>query len=47
MVAVRVARGEAREPVSPWGTPAKGYRTRNNKRTDNMIVRRVIQIKAN
>jgi len=32
--------GEAREPVSPWGTPAKGYRTRNNKRTDNMIVRR-------
>ncbi|EMT5217272.1 50S ribosomal protein L2, partial [Neisseria gonorrhoeae] len=25
--------------VSPWGTPAKGYRTRNNKRTDNMIVR--------
>ena len=32
--------GEAREPVSPWGTPSKGYRTRNNKRTDNMIVRR-------
>ena len=32
--------GEAREPVSPWGTPAKGYRTRNNKRTNNMIVRR-------
>lgn len=32
--------GEAREPVSPWGTPAKGYRTRSNKRTDNMIVRR-------
>ncbi len=28
-----------RHPVSPWGTPAKGYRTRNNKRTDNMIVR--------
>lgn len=32
--------GEAREPVSPWGTPSKGYRTRRNKRTDNMIVRR-------
>ncbi|MBR2252032.1 MAG: 50S ribosomal protein L2, partial [Neisseriaceae bacterium] len=32
--------GEAREPVSPWGTPTKGYRTRRNKRTDNMIVRR-------
>jgi large subunit ribosomal protein L2 len=32
--------GEGRVPVSPWGTPAKGYRTRNNKRTDNMIVQR-------
>ncbi len=29
-----------RHPVSPWGTPAKGYKTRKNKRTDNMIVRR-------
>ena len=29
-----------RHPVSPWGTPAKGYRTRKNKRTDNMIVKR-------
>lgn len=28
-----------RHPVSPWGTPAKGYRTRSNKRTDGMIVR--------
>ncbi len=27
-------------PVSPWGTPTKGYRTRNNKRTDNMRVAR-------
>jgi large subunit ribosomal protein L2 len=27
-------------PVSPWGTPAKGYKTRKNKRTDAMIVRR-------
>lgn len=32
--------GEGRVPVSPWGTPAKGYRTRNNKRTDVMIVQR-------
>lgn len=32
--------GEGREPVSPWGTPTKGYRTRSNKRTDNMIVSR-------
>jgi len=32
--------GEGRVPVSPWGTPAKGYRTRSNKRTDNMIVSR-------
>lgn len=30
--------GEAREPVSPWGTPTKGYRTRSNKRTSSMIV---------
>jgi large subunit ribosomal protein L2 len=29
-----------RHPVSPWGLPTKGYRTRSNKRTDNMIVRR-------
>jgi large subunit ribosomal protein L2 len=29
-----------RHPVSPWGMPTKGYRTRKNKRTDNMIVRR-------
>ena len=29
-----------RHPVSPWGTPTKGYKTRANKRTDNMIVRR-------
>ena len=27
-------------PVSPWGTPTKGYKTRRNKRTDVMIVRR-------
>ena len=29
-----------RHPISPWGTPTKGYKTRKNKRTDNMIVRR-------
>jgi large subunit ribosomal protein L2 len=28
-----------RHPVSPWGTPAKGYKTRNNKRTNKWIVR--------
>ena len=28
-----------RHPVSPWGTPTKGYKTRKNKRTDKMIVR--------
>ncbi len=29
-----------RHPVSPWGMPTKGYRTRSNKRTDSMILRR-------
>ena len=29
-----------RDPVSPWGTLTKGYRTRKNKRTNSMIVRR-------
>jgi len=29
-----------RHPVSPWGTPTKGYKTRNNKRTDSQIIRR-------
>ena len=29
-----------RHPVSPWGTPTKGYHTRKNKRTDSMILRR-------
>ncbi len=38
--------GEGRSPVgmpgpkTPWGKPAQGYKTRKNKRTDNMIVRR-------
>lgn len=29
-----------RHPVSPWGLPTKGYKTRSNKRTDKFIVRR-------
>jgi len=29
-----------RHPVTPWGLPTKGYKTRNNKRTDSMILRR-------
>jgi large subunit ribosomal protein L2 len=29
-----------RHPVSPWGMPTKGKKTRNNKRTDTMIVKR-------
>jgi len=29
-----------RHPVTPWGVPTKGYKTRKNKRTDSMIVRR-------
>jgi large subunit ribosomal protein L2 len=29
-----------RHPVSPWGTPTKGFKTRKNKRTDKLIVRK-------
>ncbi len=29
-----------RHPVTPWGVPTKGYKTRRNKRTGSMIVRR-------
>lgn len=29
-----------RHPCTPWGVPTKGYKTRKNKRTDSMIVRR-------
>ncbi|MBI2165775.1 MAG: 50S ribosomal protein L2 [Chloroflexi bacterium] len=38
--------GEGRNPIgmpgpkTPWGKPARGYRTRRNKRTDRFIVRR-------
>jgi large subunit ribosomal protein L2 len=33
-------RNFGRHPVTPWGVPTKGYKTRKNKRTDNLIVRR-------
>ena len=29
-----------RHPVTPWGQPTRGYKTRNNKRTDKFIVNR-------
>lgn len=29
-----------RHPLSPWGMPTKGYKTRNSKRTDPMIIKR-------
>lgn len=29
-----------RHPVTPWGVPTKGYKTRKSKRTDKLIVRR-------
>ena len=29
-----------RHPVTPWGKPTKGYKTRVNKRTDRLIIRR-------
>ena len=29
-----------RHPVSPWGQPTKGHKTRANKRTDSLIIRR-------
>lgn len=29
-----------RHPVTPWGKPTKGHRTRNNKKTDGLIIRR-------
>lgn len=33
-------RNFGKHPTTPWGVPTKGYKTRNNKRTDKMIVRR-------
>lgn len=32
--------GKGHHPVTPWGKPSKGYKTRHNKRTDKMIIRR-------
>ncbi len=32
--------GTGGTPVTPWGIPTKGYRTRNNKKTDKFIVTR-------
>lgn len=32
--------GKGHHPVTPWGQPCKGYKTRNNKRTDVSIVKR-------
>ena len=32
--------GKGNHPMTPWGKPCKGYRTRNNKRTNHMIIRR-------
>ena len=32
--------GKGHHPVTPWGQPCKGYKTRKNKRTNSMIVRR-------
>ena len=34
-----------RHPVSPWGQPAKGYKTRQNKATDRLIIRRATKRK--
>jgi large subunit ribosomal protein L2 len=33
-------RNMGKHPVTPWGVPTKGYKTRSNKRTDAMIIRR-------
>jgi len=33
-------RGKGNHPMTPWGKPTLGYRTRNNKRTDKFIVKR-------
>ena len=32
--------GKGHHPVTPWGQPCKGYKTRHNKRTNSMIVKR-------
>lgn len=32
--------GKGHHPVTPWGRPCKGYKTRHNKRTDSSIIKR-------
>jgi large subunit ribosomal protein L2 len=32
--------GKGHHPVSPWGQPCKGYKTRRNKSTNSMIIKR-------
>ena len=32
--------GKGHHPVTPWGQPCKGYKTRNNKRTNSQIIKR-------
>ncbi len=32
--------GKGHHPVTPWGQPCKGFKTRNNKRTDSSIIKR-------
>ena len=32
--------GKGNHPMTPWGKPCKGRKTRHNKRTDNMIIKR-------
>jgi len=32
--------GKGHHPVTPWGQPCKGFKTRNNKRTDSQILKR-------
>ena len=39
-MAAAKANSGGRHPVTPWGKPTKGNKTRHNKRTDGMIMRR-------
>ena len=39
MAVAKVALRAAASLRPPWGKPAQGYRTRNNKRTDKFIIR--------
>ena len=35
-----------RHPVTPWGQPTRGYKTRNNKRTDTFIVNAQVEVEV-